>query len=210
MKQKTSRVLFDYWNALRQGRPAPRRLDIEPSRISRILAETMVLERVDFETYRFRLAGTEIAYIFGYELRGCNFVDLWPAMPDRTAVLSALSRVTRRLGGACIEFQAFDLDGKRARFEMMLLPLVHNSETVDRYLGTITEIPSNQSAAGRPLSALELISDEPIWPDAERRDMPKPALVGADPPLALDVRNARIVNMGRRRFRVYEGGRSGD
>ncbi|MEO1650333.1 MAG: PAS domain-containing protein, partial [Pseudomonadota bacterium] len=65
MKHTTSHSLFSYWNEVRRGRPAPRRFDIEPSRISHILAETLILERIDFETYRFRLAGTKVSQAFG-------------------------------------------------------------------------------------------------------------------------------------------------
>ena len=47
MKQRTIQTLYAYWNELRAGRIAPRRLEIEPSRISSILPETFMLERTD-------------------------------------------------------------------------------------------------------------------------------------------------------------------
>ena len=75
MKQRTSHILFNYWNDVRGDRLAPRRFDIEPSRISKILAETFILERVDSHTYVFRLAGTKICEQFGIEFRGRNFLD---------------------------------------------------------------------------------------------------------------------------------------
>ncbi|MEO1694679.1 MAG: PAS domain-containing protein, partial [Pseudomonadota bacterium] len=48
MKHSTSHSLYAYWNEVRDGRPAPRRFEIEPSRIAHILSETLILERVDF------------------------------------------------------------------------------------------------------------------------------------------------------------------
>ncbi len=177
MKQATTRTLFAYWNAVRAGRAAPRRFDIEPSQISSILPETMVLERVDFETYRFRLAGTRICEDFGRELRGVNFVTLWPGESDRIALETCLSRVVRHCTAARIEFDAHDLEARKARFEMLILPLFHTGDLVDRLLGTITEIPFPAATLTRPLFAPRLVEDELIWPDrtmvmAKERDGP--------------------------------------
>ena len=51
MKQRTLETLYGYWNEVRAGRLA-QRLEIEPSRIAAILAETFMLERIDARTYR--------------------------------------------------------------------------------------------------------------------------------------------------------------
>ncbi len=45
MKHKNNQVLFDYWNAIRAGRPAPRRPEIEPGDIRRVLPSVFILER---------------------------------------------------------------------------------------------------------------------------------------------------------------------
>ncbi len=47
MKQRTIQTLYAYWNELRAGRVAPRRLEIEPARIGSILPETFMLERTE-------------------------------------------------------------------------------------------------------------------------------------------------------------------
>src|SRR5690349_14918405 len=85
MKQRTLQTLYAYWNEVRAGRLAPLRLEIEPSRIAGILAETFMLERIDAANYQYRLAGTRLCELFGSELRGANFLDGWSA-PDRTVV----------------------------------------------------------------------------------------------------------------------------
>ena len=77
MKQRTLQTLYGYWNEARAGRLAPLRLEIEPSRIAGILAETFMLERMDAATYQYRLAGTRLCELFGSELRGMNFLDNW-------------------------------------------------------------------------------------------------------------------------------------
>src|SRR5512145_440828 len=90
MQQRTLQILYAYWNGLRAGRIAPARLEIDPSRIGAILPEILLLERVDADTYCFRLAGTRLCEIFGSELRGSNLLDGWPAA-DRTALARALT-----------------------------------------------------------------------------------------------------------------------
>ena len=77
MRQTASEILFAYWNELRAGSSAPRRVDIEPSRISSILPQTFIVEHHPTARYRFRLAGTRICEHHGQELRGQDFLGLW-------------------------------------------------------------------------------------------------------------------------------------
>ena len=77
MKQKTSQILYAYWNGVRGERMAPRRFEIEPARIATILPETFILERLDTDTFVYRLAGTRMCEQFGCEFRGANFLDGW-------------------------------------------------------------------------------------------------------------------------------------
>ena len=73
MKQTTIQTLYAYWDGVRAGRIAPRRLEIEPARIAAILSETFMLECGDGD-YRYRLAGSRLCELFGYELRGTSFL----------------------------------------------------------------------------------------------------------------------------------------
>jgi len=81
--QSSLQTLYGYWNEVRAGRLAPQRLDIEPSRIAEILAETFMLEWVEPGTYPYRLAGTQLCEIFGSELRGKNFRGGWSEVGRR-------------------------------------------------------------------------------------------------------------------------------
>src|ERR1700693_1227371 len=97
MKHATSRELYDYWDRLRRGQPAPHRGDIEPSDIRRILADTFILEVGDRETYMIRLAGTRICALYGREIKATNFLDLWGAA-DRQARATPAGGVAARRG----------------------------------------------------------------------------------------------------------------
>ena len=46
MQQEATVALFQYWNRLRDGRPAPLRSEIEPADIKRLLADTFILSLI--------------------------------------------------------------------------------------------------------------------------------------------------------------------
>ena len=73
MKQDGSIALFQYWNRLRHGRPAPKRTEIEPADIKTLLADTFILERDTRGEAVFRLAGTRLCAVYGRELKGFSF-----------------------------------------------------------------------------------------------------------------------------------------
>lgn len=204
MKSKSSQLLFAYWNEVRGQRIAPRRFEIEPSRIAPLLSETFILERLDSETYRYRLAGTRICEQLDCELRGTNFLDGWSS-EDRITLARQMQAAAQQGGVIVATFDLLSFGAVVSTFECLLLPLLHTREQVDRFVGAMSQIsigsqPLNeQRATGR-----RLVSTELIWPDG------KPHAVVASQnrqvPFLPHVRNARIVRVDRRQFRVYEGG----
>jgi hypothetical protein len=140
MKQTTSQTLFAYWNEVRGSRIAPRRFDIEPARLSPVLTQTFILERVSSEVYTYRLAGTRICEHFGTELRGTDFLDGWP---EQDAVT-----IARQLAGPCSAGAGLVLQAEACtdntlegvRFEILILPLIHTGNAVTRYVGVMSPI----------------------------------------------------------------------
>ena len=65
--------LLAYWRSKRAGRAMPRRADIDPTEMPRLLPHLQLVERVGGR-YRYRLAGTAIVAAYGSELTG-KFVD---------------------------------------------------------------------------------------------------------------------------------------
>jgi hypothetical protein len=194
MQQPTSRQLYAYWDRVRNGRVAPRRFEIEPAKIAALLPETFIAECAGLLGYRFRLAGTKICEQFGRELRGADVLSLWEAH-DRDAVASLLCNVfTDAAVGHCV-FRAYSGTDRQASFELILLPLIHNGETINRVLGAITAIEPPFWVGAEPLLRQEIVELHLHWPD------------GAPPPAAGS--GAEIVRLARRRFRVFEGGLTG-
>lgn len=218
MKHSTSQTLFAYWNEVRDGRPAPRRFDIEPSRLSTILAETLILERIDFETYRFRLAGTQICRQFGHELRGTDFFTLWDDDDDRVTLEHHLSCITRQFKVGVFSFDALPVrDGPEdlgpplspVSFEMILLPLVHTRGRVDRCLGAISRAYSPEASTDLELTGHRLTASRLLTAHSDGTDGGR-AQGDRQTPIDGTVRSARIVRSDRRQFRVYDGGRANE
>lgn len=207
MRERTSRVLFAYWNEVRGDRLAPRRFDIEPARISEILSETFILEIEEGAT-RFRLAGSRITEHLGLELRGVAIADLWPE-EDRQQLGPVLSTVVEQGGVGLIRFTAHEDEHtteapRKTSFEMLLLPLVHTEGKVTRILGAIANSspPHWLGSVALPLRRIEEAST--IWPDGR----PFAAVEAADrqAPFRPAYAAARIVRFDRRQFRVFDGG----
>lgn len=63
--------LHDYWNGKRAGRAMPRRSDIDPSEIKRLLPYVLLGEFAgDPVRLRYRLVGTEVVTVYGIDFTG--------------------------------------------------------------------------------------------------------------------------------------------
>ncbi len=202
MKQRTSIWLYAYWNDLRKGRVAPERFEIQPAEIASLLPETFIAEVGDVMNYPFRLVGTRICEQFGRELRGLNFLDLW--QEDNQEAIETLLHSTVTDGSvAFAEFLAYTQDGRHVPFEMLVLPLVHASTSINRLMGCLSAVETPYWLGTQPLAHLELVDAKIIWPDHQ------PHFLRADQIDELPLANTanRIVTENGRTLRVYEGGR---
>lgn len=210
MRHPTSRSLYQYWNEVRGARIAPRRFEIEPSRISKLLPETFILESVSDDVLRYRLAGTRLSCQFGRDFRGANFLDQWTPR-ERSIVMEKLESLTASGCPAVIISEASSARGRKAVFEIILLPLVHTGGTIDRILGAASCISPPSWIGEDPLVRQRLIDVRIVLPesDPEHGVRSGPIEMVRDlepPPFLAHVRNARIVRQDCRQFRVYDGG----
>ena len=205
MKQRTLFTLYSYWNEVRAGRLAPRRLEIEPSRIAGILAETFMLERLDTATYPYRLAGTRLCELLGKELRGTNFLDGWNNQ-DRAALERLLASVCEQGAVAVLTVESGTHTRHRIELETILLPLLHAGSTVGRIIGATTASSVPHWLHGDPLLSHRLVRHELIWPDGRPHSVI--ARSGQQAPFIPEPPNTRLVKALRRQFRVLDGGRT--
>ena len=137
MGQQNNKDLLNYWNMVRRGRRAPKRIEITPSEITPLLPITFILEVTSSKELQFRLAGSKMCEIFGKEFRGQNFFDCWPKA-EQGILARYLSQLINEGTIITINCEAKAPNNETAEFEMLFLPLTHSGTTIDRILGSIT------------------------------------------------------------------------
>lgn len=203
MRSRTAQILFGYWNDVRGDRLAPRRFEIEPSRIADILPETFILERAGRNDLRYRLAGTRICEQFGTEFRGRSFFEGWAA-EDLGAIGECTHRVIEDGGVGVLTVEAATSRSRRVRLEVLMLPLTHTRESIDRILGSLTALNDEPWLGSEPLVSRRVEEHDVIWPDGRPHALAEGA--AQQTLFRHHPRDARIVRCDRRQFRVYDGG----
>lgn len=204
MKHKTIQTLYHYWNELRAGRVAPRRLEIEPSRISSVLAETFMLERTAAATYSYRLAGTRLCEIFGRELRETNLLAGWDRA-DHPILLRSLAATCEQGAVTLVTLEGRAEQTHSVQLEAVFLPLVHTDNTISRVIGAMGVMTTPAWLGYEPLGKTQLVRHEYIWPDGRPHSVIDRA--GDQVPFRSTAPRGRVVSDERRRFRVFDGGR---
>ncbi len=202
MEHTSTKRLYEYWDQVRNGRFAPNRFEIEPARLADILPDIFILECPNSATYRFRLAGTRICSGLGHELRRQNLLDYWDPR-DREGLQSLLHSVATDGAGILVDFMGKSANtSEQAHFEMLVLPLVHTDNAVNRMLGSIAPLTHHYWAGTQEIRHLTLNTFEFVWPDTR-----PPVPVAGEPPVLLNDRTPSAAEL-RSRFRVLEGGLS--
>ena len=210
MKQRTLQTLYGYWNEARAGRLAPLRLEIEPSRIASILAETFMLERMDAATYQYRLAGTRLCELFGSELRGMNFLDNW-SEADRAVLERQLSSLCEQGAAVVLTLEGSVDTRQRVEIEAILLPLLHGGNRVTRIIGAMSASSAPHWLHSEPLRNKHLLRHEIVWPDGRPHSIVE--RTGRQAPFLARLSGEHLIKGSQikgnqRHFRVVEGGRS--
>ncbi|MGB3832938.1 MAG: PAS domain-containing protein [Mesorhizobium sp.] len=210
MKLDGSIALFQYWNRLRDGRPAPRRTEVEPADIKSLLADTFILEKDTRGEAVFRLAGTRLCAVYGRELKGFSFPSLWRAR-DQTLVARLVHGVFQQKSVVLIAYEGFSRAGRSNRFELLALPL-DGGANHPRCLGAISPAAKPFWLGADPIADALIDTIRVIDPDAEpmflknRPEIPVPSLAPAElgvPETISEFGRARRV----RHLVVLEGGR---
>lgn len=210
MKLAGSIALFHYWNRLRGGRSAPRRTEIEPADIKKLLADTFILEKDSRGEAVFRLAGTRLCAAYGRELKGFSFPSLWRAR-DQRFVSRLVDGVFRKHAVMHVAYQAMSRSGRKVPFELLALPLDGGTGS-QRCLGVATPAHKPFWLGADPIVDAMVDTMRIVDPEEERIARPEigtPSLV----PGELDEAST-LAGYGRaRRIRhllVLDGGREGE
>jgi hypothetical protein len=171
MKHPASRELHTYWQALRGRRRAPQRAEIEPAAIRHVLSEAFIVALDRGAGYPFRLAGTRVCALFGRELKGESFLNLWDEASRKT-IRDLLHLLTSETVGTVAGVTAQSSDGEPLDLELLLLPLSAPRPMLARSIGILAPINAPQWIGLQPIGILTLGSRRHIGVGAERQLLP--------------------------------------
>jgi len=154
MRHSITKELYAYWNVLRGTRSAPERLDIDPSVIRSLLADTFILDHDAAAGFPFRLSGTRNNQLFDRELRNQPFMDLWQP-DDRIMIERLLNAVSDDMCPTAASVQSAE-GPYQLNLEILLLPLRHHGQTHARLLGCLTPMTTPDWLGLMPIGPLKL------------------------------------------------------
>lgn len=155
MKQAVTRELFDYWNALRGSRIAPMRDDIDPGAIRGRLADVFLLALNTEHGHAFQLAGSSVCALFGKELKGGVFHDLWSSV-SHNRIGALLHHLAEDKLGAVAHVIGRNLENEVLDLEMILLPLLDGSGSTSRLLGGFAPVGAPYWIGSRAVETIDL------------------------------------------------------
>ncbi len=121
-----------YWQSKKAGRPMPRRADLDPIEIPKLLQHVMLIDVEGPGRYRFRLIGTAIADEHGINATGSDVADVVKGQELKshvTALLDECVRERRALYSECLFFSPESGLVER-HTKRLLMPLSEDGETV--------------------------------------------------------------------------------
>jgi hypothetical protein len=160
MRHESSRLLFDYWDALRGKRAAPDRSEFEPTELRGILQDMFILSREQSEsgvTWHYRLAGTRLSSHAGSDLKGAPFGRWW-CEESKSDGLRLADAVAREALGTVGGVEGLSIDESRHGFEILMLPLVHEGRTSGRIVGGFFPSQRLRARPGLAIREIRLLS----------------------------------------------------
>ena len=188
MKHAASRELYAYWQEKRGTRPAPERTDIEPGAIRGVLADAFILALDRSAGHPVRLAGTRMCALFGREIKGESFLDLW-ASTNRPTMEGLLSILSDECTGTVAGATAQNENGESIELELLLLPLSIRRPIFARAIGVLAPVKIPSWLGAGPIGPLTIGGRRHVGAALEKRLMPR-----------------FMAPRGRRSFMVYDGG----
>ena len=127
------REAHDYWRRKTGARAMPRRADIDPTEIPKLLPDVMLVDVLPQGRYRYRLIGTENAQAHGMNATGRYLDDVLPGPEYKAHVIALYDECVsscQALYSECL----FMAPGRRAperHTKVLFMPLAGDGETVD-------------------------------------------------------------------------------
>lgn len=156
------KALYRYWRELGQAASGlPSVTSFDPLHLPKLLPNIWIIEvAADTHRLRMRLAGESINAIYGRNIGGHYFADVFPS----SDLESLVARYSRALGEPAVFHttgEVYAAAGRMTQGERLGLPMLGRSGTTDTMLGaTIYGVAIERGAA--PKAAREVVHFHPI------------------------------------------------
>ena len=124
---------YDYWRRKVAGSAIPRRSDIDPTEIPKLLPDVMLVDVLPQGRYRYRLIGTENAVAQGMNATGRYLDEVLPGPEYKAHVIALYDECVssgRALYSECL-FMAPDRRAPERHTKVLFMPLAGDGETVN-------------------------------------------------------------------------------
>lgn len=123
---------YSYWLGKAASRPMPRRADIDPAEIPKLLRDIMLVDVLPDGRYRYRLIGTANTEAHGVSATGRYLDEVLPGDEYKAHVLRLYDECVRERRALYSECLFLASDGAPARHtKVLFLPLSEDGEAVN-------------------------------------------------------------------------------
>ncbi|RTL49178.1 MAG: PAS domain-containing protein [Bradyrhizobiaceae bacterium] len=128
MKHPSNREFFAYWDKARGDETAPDRSSLAPEGVRHLLGDIFVLSYDPAAGYPFRVAGTRTCALFGFDIKGRDFVSLF-GVDSRHEIEDILGIVAEETLPTVAGVTADTSEGEIVHLELLLLPFSNRAHT---------------------------------------------------------------------------------
>lgn len=166
----TSRTLFRFWESSRGEMAAAIKQDLNLKKVAKILPSLTILERdVAKPAYKWRLAGTGIAKLWGHEVTGSDVLAGWPEF-ERQTMLAGFDMVVSTLQPCIARFKAANNQGEEVGIEFIGLPIQDSNTGAIQILAAVVPFRSPDWLGTEALVNFEISSIRKIWTQTLPKD----------------------------------------
>ena len=126
-------MAYRYWHGKAQDRAMPRRADIDPTEIPKLLPDVMLVDVLPGGRYRYRLIGTENARAHGINATGRHLDEVLPGVEYKAHVIALYDeciRERRALYSECL-FLSPQWQAPERHTKVLFMPLSEDGNTVN-------------------------------------------------------------------------------
>lgn len=134
IKHPRLRQLYEYWDGKRGMRSMPARAELDPIEFRFVIGDVILVDVIAGDPPKFfiRLHGTNLSERTNFDLTG-KMLDEMPAPEFRDLSTRTFRRVVKSKEPLHAVAERL-LDGRMQRYEVIILPLSSDGETVERLI----------------------------------------------------------------------------